>query len=76
MVNALAWQSITPHRPITPEDTGAILKTTATGDSLGAGIASGCFLPQSRVKSKGIMIEVSTERHFRVSASTRSSIVH
>ena len=72
MVNMLAWQSTTPNRPIAPGDTVAMLETTHTGFHRGAGTS--CFISQSRLGTGG-MVELSTERHSRVRASTRSTVV-
>ena len=73
MVNVLAWQTTTPNRPITPGDTVAILETTQTGFHRKAG--TNCFISQGRLGARGIMVELSTERHSRVRASTRSTVV-
>ena len=73
MVNLLAWQTTTPHRPIAPGDTVAMLETTHTGFHRGAGTR--CFIPQARLGPRGTMVELSAERHSRVRASTRSTVV-
>ena len=52
MVNVLAWQTTTPNRHITPEDTVAMLETTHTGFHRGAGTS--CFKSQGRLGTRGI----------------------
>ena len=71
IVNVLAP---TPRRPITRRIQLRYLKPHTLASTVeGAGIS--CFLPQNRIGTRVIMVELSTERHSKVCAPIRSTEV-